>query len=135
MSEIPDSLLDLLFWTLDQARENVIPSGGALTAFAMIETAAGERSLVSAPAGSAVGPAAARSAVTAASGDIVRSAVAWNGHITVEGVRDEAILVEGSERGRTVYTFAQRYRRRGFFTKVAYAYGNPALVGKADSVS
>ena len=58
--------------------------------------------------------------------------VAFDGYLTVEGERSDAILVEGQERGQDESVgFAQRYRPGGRFKKFA-TIGNAAYSGSGD---
>lgn len=60
-----------------------------------------------------------------------RAAVAWDGWLTVAGIRQDAVVVQASERGRTGVVVAHRYRETLEGTVVV---GRPVLVGPGDAV-
>jgi hypothetical protein len=61
-----------------------------------------------------------------------RVGVVYDGYLTVEGERSDAIFIEAQERGATSSViFAQRYRPGGRFKKFN-AIGNAAFVGEGE---
>lgn len=60
-----------------------------------------------------------------------RAAVAWDGWLTVAGIRQDAVVVQASERGRPGVVVAHRYRETLEGTVVV---GKPVLVGPGDAV-
>lgn len=58
--------------------------------------------------------------------DAARAAIGWDGYLTVSGVRQEAVVVEVSERGLPGVVVAHRYRETVEGTVVV---GRPVLVG------
>ncbi|MCU1432120.1 MAG: hypothetical protein JWP95_1225, partial [Actinotalea sp.] len=58
----------------------------------------------------------------------VRAAVAWDGYLTFEGVRSDALFVEASERGSASIVIAHRYRDAG--AGPAEPVGVPMLVDR-----
>lgn len=66
--------------------------------------------------------------VVAAEADAVRAAIAFDGYLTLEGRRADAIYVELHARDAAHgYLFAQRYARGGFLRKTLNRIGAPAL--------
>ena len=133
MSEIPASeqLAELVFLALDHGIESV-RDGGPLTPFAVTEASDGERALTRFVAETLEGGySTAREHV--AKSDAERAVVARDGYLTVEGVRTDAIFVEGQERGerQACIVFAQRYRPGGRLRKFQ-TIGNAAFVGDGD---
>ncbi len=64
-----------------------------------------------------------------AAADAQRVAIAYDGYLSVEGDRADAILVEAQERGMTTcVVFAQRYRPAKRF-RAFESVGNAAFVG------
>ena len=61
--------------------------------------------------------------------DAQRVALAWDGYLTVEGRRSDAVFVEASERGgdRSV-VIALRYESVGRFRKHMRPFGDPVMV-------
>ena len=53
---------------------------------------------------------------------------AWDGYITVEGRRTDAVLVRAVDRAGAEVVLAQRYEARGILRKTARRVGNPALL-------
>lgn len=69
----------------------------------------------------------ARAYVTACDAD--RAAVAWDGYLTVGGIRQDAVVVAASDRGRTGVVVAHRHRETVEGTVVV---GRPVLIGPTD---
>lgn len=137
MGEPSDALMDLAMIALDHAANSVVDSGGPLVPFALTEQN-GQRSLQR----FAVGPhdsmdleesvAAARQAVRDREG-LDGAAVAWDGYLTVEGERTDAVFVEASEaRATESIILAQRYGVAGRLRKSLRTIGNPAQVGHGE---
>ena len=64
--------------------------------------------------------------------DAERVAIAYDGFVTVEGERSDAVLVEAHERGQPASVVVlQRYRPRALLKKFA-VIGNPALAGEGE---
>ncbi|NLE72448.1 MAG: hypothetical protein GX609_10245 [Actinomycetales bacterium] len=60
-----------------------------------------------------------------------RAAVAWDGWLTVGGVRQDAVVVHTSDRGRPGVVVAHRYKET---LEGTVAVGRPVLVGPGDPV-
>ncbi len=122
--------MELAFAALDHGIASVA-DGGPLIPFAMIETPAG-RTLARFVADTLEeGQARAREHVGAAA-DAQRAAVAYDGYLTLEGIRSDAIFVEAQERGEAAaVVFAQRYRPAGRFKKFD-TVGNAGFFGTGD---
>lgn len=114
--------------TLAHALEAVVEAGSPMLPFAVTEGAEGR--LLCRFEGE---PAAAaeRARVYARASDGPRAAVAWDGWLTVAGIRQDAVVVQASERGRTGVVVAHRYRETLEGTVVV---GRPVLVGPGDAV-
>jgi hypothetical protein len=127
MAAPSESLMGLAFFALEHAVESVVASGGPLVPFAVIETG-GNRSLSRFVGDLEAGQAQAREAVKTAEG-ADRAAVAWDGYLTHEGERTDAVFVEASETGDPEsVVLAQRYVSSGRLRKKIETVGNPALV-------
>jgi len=61
--------------------------------------------------------------------DAARAALGWAGYLTIGGVRQEAVVVEVSDRGRAGVVVAHRYRET---TEGPVVVGRPVLVGPGD---
>lgn len=134
MSEIPvsDELMDLVFAALDHGIDSV-SEGGPLIPFVLAEGAEGRTLTRHVTELLEDGLAQAREQVRGEPG-LERVAIAYDGYLTVEGERSDAIFVEGQERGRPAsVVFAQRYRPGGRFRKLA-TVGNPAFTGEGASL-
>ena len=133
MSEIPasDELLDLVFAALDHGIGSV-EDGGPLIPFVLAETAGGRELTRFAAETLEEGVAQARQHAGASAAD--RVAVAYDGYLTVEGERSDAIFVEAQERtAPSSVVFAQRYRPGGRLRKFA-TVGNAAFAGEGDGL-
>ena len=121
--------MDFALFALDHAADSVIPKGGPLVPFCLIEVA-GDRHLSRFPGDLEAGQAAARDRVRS-SPEATLAAVAWDGYLTVEGQRTDAVFVEASEGGASdSVVLAQRYRKQGRFSKSVERLGNAALVAR-----
>lgn len=122
--------MDLVFAALDHGVESVA-EGGPLIPFAITETSEGRALARFVTETLEEGQVRAREHVGAAI-DAERAAIAYDGYLTVEGARSDAIFVEAQERGEgEAVVFAQRYRPGGRFKKFA-TVGNAAFVGSGD---
>ena len=131
MPEISDQLLDFALFALDHAADSVLAGGGALVPFSIVEVD-GERQLNRFVGDLEEGQRLARSHV-ASTPDVSRAAVAWDGYLTVEGQRTDAVFVEASEVGESrSVLFAQRYGASGRLRKRLERIGNAAVVGEGE---
>jgi hypothetical protein len=111
---------------LGQALEVIVRDGGPMTSFVVLER----------PSSRVIGrfdgegsAALARARAHVATCDADRAAVAWDGYLTVAGIRQDAVVVAASDRGRTGVVVAHRYRETVDGTVVV---GKPVLVGPTD---
>lgn len=123
-----DAVQRLARFALDHALRSVVPEGGPLVPFALLE---GEGRALHRFVGDLVeGQQQARDDVRTSAG--ARGAVAWDGYLTVEGQRQDAVFVEASDRGCASILLAQRYhdapgRSHGIGEPVAVGRGAPLL--------
>jgi hypothetical protein len=132
VSEIPasDELLDLIFAALDHGVGSVA-EGGPLVPFALTETEDGRELARFVAETLEEGQEQSRRHVRAAS-DARRAAIAYDGYLTVEEERSDAIFIEAQDRGQgNAVVFAQRYRPGGRLRKFS-PIGNAAFVGVGD---
>jgi hypothetical protein len=134
VSEIPasDELLDLVFAALDHGIDSV-SEGGPLIPFALAETPEGRTLTRFATGHLEEGVAQAREH-TREIPEATLIAIAYDGYLTIEGERSDAIFVEGQERGASSsVVFAQRYRPGGRLRKFS-TIGNAAFAGEGDGL-
>ena len=125
--------MDLALMALDHAAESVVASGGPLVPFAMIEVD-GNLSLSRFAGDLEEGQQRARDAVKAAT-NATRAAVAWDGYLTHEGTRTDAVFSEASEIGDPEsVVLAQRYEVVGRLRKSVRPVGNAALAARQVSI-
>ena len=133
MSEIEasDELMEVVFAALDHGVDSV-RDGGPLIPFVLEENADGRDLSRFAAELLEEGVAQARAHAGASGAD--RVAVAWDGYLTLEGERSDAVFVEAQERGTPAsLVFAQRYRPGGRLRKFAIV-GNAAFAGTGDGI-
>ena len=122
MTTPSNDLMEFALFALDHAADSVLPSSGPLVPFCLIEVG-GERKLTRFLGDLEEGQQAARDKASQTPG-AERAAVAWDGYLTVEGTRTDAVFVEASERGDSESVIlAQRYTS-------GERAGNPVLVGR-----
>lgn len=114
--------------TLAHALEAVVEAGSPMLPFAVTEGAEG-RLLCRFEGEPTAAAERARAHARASQGP--RAAVAWDGWLTVAGIRQDAVVVQASERGRAGVVVAHRYRETLEGTVVV---GRPVLVGPGDAV-
>ena len=114
--------------TLAHALEAVVDAGSPMRPFAVTEDGGG-RTLVRFDGEPGAATDRAREHARTSAGP--RAAVAWDGWLTVGGIRQDAVVVQASERGRTGVVVAHRYRETLEGTVVV---GKPVLVGPGDAV-
>jgi hypothetical protein len=126
-----EELIELALMAIDHGVESVKDGGGPLVPFAITETPAGRELARFAAETLEEGQEQARRHVREAA-DAVRAAIAYDGFVTLEEERSDAILVEAQERGQPACVIlAQRYRPAGRLRKFA-TLGNPAVLGDAE---
>lgn len=127
-SELSAPLRALAEVALGQALETIVREGGPMTPFVVLDRPHGRvLGRFEGEAGAAL--AKARQHVAACDAD--RAAVAWDGYLTVGGIRQDAVVVAASDRGRTGVVVAHRYRETVEGTVVV---GRPVLVGPTDAL-
>jgi hypothetical protein len=135
--ESPDQikLNDLMFQVLDHAVASIRDSGGPLTPFSIAEDGSGEKTLTRYAAERLEeGEAQGKRKIEEARAGIVRYAFAWDGFVTIEGKKWDAILVEAGDKiEETGILLCQRYQKKGFLRKGVEPVGNPGFLGKPPS--
>lgn len=126
---------DLLFKALDHGVDSVRASGGPLIPFVMYDDGTGLRLERLMTERLEEGVVRGRELVRALPVSAACYVVVYDGYITIGGVKCDAILAEGAERGQPRgVQMAQRYRpRRGLFGKFQ-VIGNAALLGEAENL-
>lgn len=119
--DLSPQIKDLALFALEHGIDCVVPEGGPLIPFVMVETAAG-KSLVRF-AGLENPLPVMRSHVAASGG--IRGAMAWDGYLTDDSGRTDAIFVEASDAGCGSVVFAHRYAESDAGARVL---GRPVLV-------
>ncbi|WP_034227630.1 DUF3806 domain-containing protein [Actinotalea ferrariae] len=114
---------ELASFALAHAVRSVVPEGGPLVPFTLLETAEG-RSLHR--FAGELGEAVEHARRHARGSGAVRVAVAWDGYLTGEGRREDALFVEASEPGQPSVVVAHRYVETA---DGAQAVGEPLTVG------
>ena len=132
--EVSKELADLLFFALDHG-VNSIREGGVLVPFVVSDTG-GKRKLdrfVSDPYEHALSD--AKTAVSKLPSVVSRYALAYDGFITVEGKKYDAIIINGAEREKGNATLlAQRYLPAVEGGKRLELVGNPAFIGRESTL-
>ena len=120
--------MNFALFALDHAADSVLDSGGPLVPFAVTETR-GERAISRFVGDLEEGQHQARQTIRN-TGGLDRAAVAWDGYLTVNGERTDAVFVEAFEAGGSESVLlAQRYRSVGRLKKRLERVGNAAIAG------
>lgn len=129
-AETPIEFNDLIFAALDHGVDSIADGAGPLIPFVMIVTVEGEKRLQRFVTDQLEeGVEAARNYVEEEKSDTAIYAIAWDGYLTLDEQKCDAILVEAGERDRERgVLLAQRYEQKGMFKKKTHLIGNPALV-------
>jgi hypothetical protein len=131
MALVDDNLLDLVFLALDHGIGSISDaSGETLIPFLISQDGSGRqlKRFVADTFEESVGMARADAARLPQQTELV--ALAFDGFITVEGTRWDAVIVQAQRRGNPrCATFAQRYKRDGSRIE---AVGNPASLGDGE---
>ncbi len=133
-----EEFADFFFLAIDHGFESIADGGGPLVPFVMSVTTSGKKEMHRfAMERLEEGLARAQQHVRDNQGDLRFYAIAWDGYVTLEGERTDAILVEAADRAQEhAVLFCQRYRevKKGLFRKKACErLGNPALIGRPES--
>jgi hypothetical protein len=135
MGQASPRFTNLLFKALDHGVDSVRAGGGPLVPFVMHDDGTGLRIDRMVTPRLEEGPDRCRDFARRLPGSTACYAVVYDGYLTVGGVKHDAIIAEGAERGQPRGArMAQRYRpRRGLLGKFALI-GNPALLEDADNL-
>jgi hypothetical protein len=132
--EMSEKFADLVFLALDHGVESVRDGDGPLIPFVIVEQD-GKRELHRYAAEMLEDcERQAREAVASLPPSVTAYAFAYDGFITVQGTKFDAILVEASERGRPAgVRMAQRYTPKAG-SRDFQPIGNPALLGECEGM-
>ena len=129
---------DLFFLALDHGFNSISDNEGPLIPFTLMIQADEKPALTRHMADDlAASLTMAQLQVASLRGKASMYAIAWDGYVTLEGVKTDAILVEAGEAGDPqAVLFCQRYGplKRGLFRRASRErLGNPALMGRVPS--
>lgn len=128
---------DFFFLAIDHGFESIQDGGGPLVPFTMVSEQSGKKQLTRFASERIEDGVEKAKASVVASGATAMYAIVWDGFITLEGRRWDAILVEAGEASQEFGAlFSQRYiqNKKGLFRKArCERIGNPTLVGKPQS--
>jgi hypothetical protein len=131
LDDLSPASADVIFEALDYAVENAGISEQGFTPFAFLDSAEGRQLLrfVAGDGNDLAGSlAAGRESLQVVEPDVTCVALAWDGFLTYQGQRSEAVFVEGCEMGRDKgVLLAQRYVRE---EGQVVTQGNPVLVNQ-----
>jgi hypothetical protein len=127
-----DDLSVFALFALQHAAGSVVPEGGPLIPFAMTRTAEGAVNLQRFVGDLEQGQEQARAAVRASGASSAQAAVAWDGYLTSEGTRVDAVFVEASRGGEASVVMAQPYHRVGLLRKRWQTLGEPVMVARGE---
>lgn len=126
--ELSPAVRRLAELALGQALEAVVRRGSPMAPFVVLD---GPDGPVLGRFEGEAGAAVARAREHARGSDAARVAVAWDGYLTVQGVRQDAVLVEASDRGLPSVVVAHRYRET---VEGTVAVGRPVVVGSREAL-
>src|SRR5437660_10370696 len=128
-------LNDVMFLALDHGMDSIDDDSAPLIPMAFIENEKGERTLQRfVTERLEEGVERAKQFVAQNKDSVARYAITWDGFITVQGRKWDAILVEAGDRFQeTGYLMCQRYEKKGLLNKKNVPCGNPALIEKPPS--
>lgn len=122
---------ELTFTALDHGFESIKEAKAPLIPFVMMQTNGGERRLERfVTERLEEGVERAKRYVDEHASDIAMYAVAWDGYVTLDGAKADAVFVEaGTAAKAEAKLLCQRYQlKKGFFRKRNVIVGNPVLV-------
>ena len=127
---------DLMFLALDHGFASIEDCSGPLIPFVIAKTAAGEREMHRFVCEKLEESSQkAKEYIEAEKSNLQIYALAWDGYITLDGKKWDAILVEAGERGNEFgLLMCQRYEKKGFIKKKNHKVGNPVLIEKPKSI-
>jgi hypothetical protein len=122
-----EELKEFAVFALGHATASVVPHGGPLVPFAMTDGAPGRHLTVF--EGDMVQAQEAARRLVRESSDLTLAAVAWDGYLTVDGHRTDAVFVDASDAsGQAGVLLAQPYREVGRFRKKTEVVGEVVFV-------
>ena len=126
---------DFMFIALDHGVKSIEDGASPLMPFAMTKSAGGEQTLQRfATQTLEAGVEAAKEYVERQKSDISIYAIVWDGFLTLNNKKWDAVLVEAGEQGGEFgVLLAQRYEKKGILKKRNHPVGNPALISKPAS--
>jgi hypothetical protein len=135
MKDAETLLNDITFMALDHGMNSIEGGAGPLIPFAVTESASGEKSIHRFATDQLEdGLEAAKKHVDGSRGSIVRYAIAWDGFVTINGKKWDAVLVEAGDcQSDTGYLMIQRYEKKGLIRKKNVPHGNAGLAGRPQS--
>src|SRR5687768_9928579 len=127
-----DAFFEFIFLALDHGFGSIEDASGPLVPFTLTISREGEKALTRfAVERLEDGVEQAKHHIENEKHKLQMYAIAWDGYVTIDGKRWDAILVEGSERdAESAFLFCQRYEKAGLIKKRNVAVGNPALLDK-----
>ena len=132
--EMSEKFADLVFLALDHGVRSVQESGGPLIPFVVYEEDGELKLQRFVTERLEEGPEQAREAIAASPESVTAYALAYDGYVTIEDTKFDAILVEASERGRPAgIRMAQRYSIKESLQSFQ-TVGNPALLGECETL-
>jgi hypothetical protein len=129
-------LNDLMFKALDHAVFSIEDNDETLIPFSITEHESGQQKLVRYIADRIEdGVEEGKMKIGEMKEEITRYAFAYDGYLTIEGQRWDALFVEGGDKvASSGFLLCQRYKRKkGWFKKGIETVGNPALVEEPPS--
>lgn len=128
---------DLVFSALDHGLNSIQDIKDPLIPFVMIVNINGDKELHRLMTERLEdGPVKARELVRESKSKIEMYAIAWDGYVTAEGKKWDAILVEGASRkAEKGWLLAQRYESAGLFKRKKRKVGNPILLEKTEKLN
>jgi hypothetical protein len=133
--DIEIKLNDITFMAIDHGIHSIADGHEPLIPFVIIEKSGGERVLARFVTDRIEdGSEKSKRYIEENKAGIERYAIAWDGFVTIEGEKWNAILVESGDRFQEKgYLMCQRYAQKGLIKKKSEPFGNPALIGKPNS--
>jgi hypothetical protein len=126
---------DLMFNALDHGIASIKENAAPLIPFVLYQNRTGERELRRFITETLEqGLAEARNHILSKNLNINAYAIVWDGYITIDNRKWDAILVEaGSSESEDGFLLAQRYETKGLLKKKNSPVGNPVQIGKPKS--
>lgn len=122
-------LMELVFTALDHGVDSIRSSGGPLVPFLMMETEGARNMYRFVTERLEDGPVEARNALWSAEERPQFAVVCYDGYITTEGKRYDAVMVEAYDRKDPFcYVLAQRYKPKALLSRFT-TIGNAAFIG------